>query len=204
MRKWLAMSAAAIVMLAWVGAPDAHHSSSMFDISSPIWVKGRVIAYEAVNPHAMLVLEEDGADGTVRRWTVEGPHPGRTRRMGVQPEPGDALEVCGFALKEGISLWSSPPDPYGLTEQFVHGHAVLMPDGHWELFGPYGSLAECIGSSDKPRETWLHFIDNADPSVRELWCGQRRFARQAGSRRSPPFPTELIDEINGQMANPCQ
>lgn len=198
-----AVSVTAIVSLAWVIALQAHHSSSMFDIARPVWIEGTVVRYDAVNPHATMVLEESGADGEVRRWTVEGPHLRRLGNMGVQPQVGDRISVCGFSLREGYPLRSQSPDPYGMSGQFVHGHALLMPDGHVELFGPYGSLAECIRSSDGQQEAWLDFLNNSHPSVHFLWCGQRRYARLAGPDSPIASSVGLFDEINGLMDDPC-
>lgn len=204
MKTAIAIGAAALAAAYGAGTLRAHHSSSMFDISTPIWVEGTVVDYEAVNPHATMVLEERSADGEVRRWTVEGPHLGRIRRMGAQPAPGDVIEVCGFALRGRLSQRRPSADPYGMSERFVHGHALLMPDGHWELFGAYGLLAECIRSSDEPRDSWVEFLDNSDPSVRDLWCGQRRAAQRRASSDPTAYSTELVDEINALMANPCR
>lgn len=201
MKKKLAIWAAVTFSLAAASMLHAHHSSSMFDISNPIWVKGTVVDYKAVNPHATMLLEEEMADGDVRRWTIEGPRLGRIARMGVEPKVGDIIEVCGFNLREGLVQRESSPDPYGMSGQFAHGHVLLMPDGHWELFGAYGSLAECLRSSDEQRTSWLDFLNDSDPSVRELWCGQRRFARQGDLEG---YPTELVEEINDSMAEPCE
>jgi len=201
MKKTMAIFAAA---LASAGAVQAHHSLSMVDISTSIWVRGKVVHFEAVNPHALMVLEESRANGEVQRWTIEGGHSGRIGRMGVLPREGDVIEVCGFPLREGLLSQDSSPDPYGFSGQFVHGHTLLMPDGHWELFGPYGSLAECMTSSDEKRDSWLDFLNNADSSVRDLWCGQRWSAEQGLSSNSTAYPTELGDEINGLMAEPCE
>jgi len=130
----LVTMAGAVLAFALTCPLQAHHSISMFDVTTPIWVEGRVVAYEAVNPHATMVLEER-ADGVVRRWTVEGPNLRRIAQMGTEPAVGDDMAVCGFDLKEGISTRSTTADPYGRSERFVHGHLLLLPDGHWELFG---------------------------------------------------------------------
>jgi hypothetical protein len=183
---------------------QAHHSISMFDLTTPIWVEGRVVAYEAVNPHATMVLEER-VEGAVRRWTVEGPSLRRISQMGMEPEVGDDIAVCGFDLKEGTTTRSSTADPYGRSDQFIHGHTLSMPDGHWELFGSYGSLAECIRSSGERRESWLAFLDSGDPRAREFWCGQRRgILRRSASSDWAASLVAFVEEINGLMADPCE
>jgi hypothetical protein len=181
-------------VLACTGSLQAHHNGSMFD-PAPIWVKGTVVRYEAVNPHATIVLEDPRADGQVQRWTIEGPHLGRIGQMGVQPKVGDAIEVCGFALRESVSLRSSSPDPYGLSEQFVHGKALVMPDGHMESFGPYGKLDHCIRPGDSI-QIWLDLLDTY-PRARADWCNGLNFSIQSTA------PQAVVDEINRLMANPC-
>ncbi len=197
MRMSFTARAAAIIALTSVGTLHAHHSSSMFDISKAVWITGTVTDYRAAFPHATIVLEEERADGAVRRWTIEGPDPIHLGRMRVQPDVGDSIRVCGFSLRDGISIRSASADPYGVSPQFVHGHALVMPDGHWELFGSYGSLAECMRSSQ--RDSWLKFLGNANAWV--LWCDQRRIARQ---KNLAVYPAEFADEINALMAEPCE
>jgi hypothetical protein len=203
MNKKIAICSAAMITLAWGGMLQAHHSGSMFDITTAEWLEGKVVAYEAVNPHATMVIEAVGDDGAVQRWTVEGPHLGRIGRMGMQPQVGDVIGVCGFFLKAELSIRSSTADPYGLTERFVHGHTLRMPDGHWELFGPYGNMAECIEASGTSIDAWVDFLDQADLSVRGLWCAHRSFAQRPRSSDLPAIDASMFDELNGRMADPC-
>ena len=203
MIRRLAIFAATLAALAGFGAAQAHHSSSMFEISAPIWIKGRVVVFEAVNPHPTMLLELRGDDGELRQWTVEGPNLRRLGRMREQPEVGDVIEVCGFALKAEFRTRSAATDPYGKSPGFVHGHMLLMPDGHWELFGAYGSLSGCMQSADYGIDTWVDFLDHADPSVRELWCGQRRTAVERGLGNAI-YPRELAEQVNARMASPCE
>ena len=71
--KKLGRWAAAMAWLVCACPLRAHHSISMIDVSTPVWVKGTVALYEPVNPHVMIALDERTDDGQVRRWTVEGP-----------------------------------------------------------------------------------------------------------------------------------
>lgn len=191
--------AAVLIALTSVGTLHAHHSSSMFDISKAVWIRGTVTDYRAAFPHAIIVLEEERADGAIRRWTIEGPDPIHLGRMSVEPDVGDSIDVCGFNLRDGIAIRSASADPYGISPQFVHGHALVMPDGHWELFGSYGSLAECMRSSGGQRDSWLRFL--RDPSVRVLWCVQRRIARQ---KNLAVYPSEFADEVNALIGESCE
>lgn len=166
----------------------------MFD-PAPIWVTGTVVSYAPVNPHATIVLEQSRADGQVRQWTVEGPRLVRIGMMGAQPKVGDVIEVCGFALKKGLSIRSPSADPYGLSEQFVHGLVLAMPDGHFELFGPYGKLDHCIRSGDDT-QVWLDFLNSYGQAL-VAWCNGLSFSIESIA------PQAIVDEINAAMGDPC-
>ena len=116
--------------------------------------------------------------------------------MRVQPNVGDTIEVCGFALRAGLSIRSSSPDPYGLSGRFVHGHALLMPDGHLEMFGPYGKLDSCIRSNDG-MQAWLDFL-NTHRLAWVAWCNGLKF------RAPSPAPKAIVDEIISRMTFPCE
>lgn len=149
MRK-VATGAAAIAALACAGSAPAHHSISMIDVSVPVWVKGTVVRYEPINPHAMFELEETTDDGQRRRWTIEGPFPGRLdrilslNRMGAD-EPflnaGDVIEVCGFYPKG-----ESAP-----SRRYIHGHVLVMPDGRMQSWGPTERPATVFARTIRPR-----------------------------------------------------
>src|SRR4249920_1196264 len=78
--KRIATCVAATAALACAGSLRAHHSISVIDITTPVWVKGTVVEYEPISPHAMIELDVRGADGETRRWTVQGPNLGRLER----------------------------------------------------------------------------------------------------------------------------
>jgi Family of unknown function (DUF6152) len=190
---------AALTALACVGALRAHHSISMFETSTPIWVKGTVVRYEIVNPHTMVEIEER-TEGQVKRWIVEGPVLGRIQRMGVDEtllKDGDVIEVCGFALKEELRARRSSSETDRLSPPFVHGNMIVMPDGQMQPWGAYGKLENCVRAGDRT-QSWLDFL-NTDAIARGLWC--------AGHRSSVPTiaaSKALVDEINRLMASPCQ
>jgi hypothetical protein len=152
MKTRMAAWAGALAVLMGAGSLRAHHSSSMFDIETPIWVKGSVVRWERKNPHVMVTIEERGDDGRKHRRLIEGPSLTKLERLGVAPDflkAGDVVEFCGFALKESVAalrLYTEPPD---VTRQFVHGHLLVMPDGRRRLWGSYGRTEKCL----RPGET---------------------------------------------------
>lgn len=197
--------AAALVALAGVSSVEAHHSQSMFDASAPIWVKGTVVSYAPIAPHAMIVLEETTADGRVQQWNIEGPFPGRLNRILVANgmsfdeaffKPGDVIEVCGFDLREDLRARRQDPNPDGSTPKFAHGQMVVMPDGHMQSWGPYGKLTNCIRPGDAPGP-WADFL-NRDPLARGLWCSSRNLVK-AVTLAAPEF----VAAVNGRMTDPC-
>lgn len=191
--------AAAFAALACVGSLRAHHSSSMFDDSVPIWIKGTVVRAEPANPHAWIVVEENTADGSAQQWTVEGPIQARLNRMGVDKDflkPGDVIEVCGFALKAYGSSRGAGPDPYRSSTQFVHGHMLVLPDGRKRLWAPYGKLNNCVRLDDSV-QSWVDFL-NADPLAWEAWCTWR-----PGSTPSVVVSNAFLDEVKRSLDKPC-
>lgn len=194
----LALWAPALAALVCIGSARAHHSNSMFDGSVPIWVKGTVVRSEPANPHAWIVVEERTEDGRVQRWTVEGPIQARLDRMGVPQDflkVGDTVEVCGFALRGYAATRGSGPDPYRASPSFVHGHMLVLPDGHKRLWGPYGKLGNCIRPHD-PAQAWVDFVA-ADPLAWEEWCTWRNGATSAVASSA------FLDEVRRSLGAPC-
>jgi hypothetical protein len=188
--------------LACASPLQAHHSASMFVLTTPVWVHGTVVRFDRINPHSIVTVEETTADGQVRPWAVEGPDLLGLERRGIGPDflkAGDVVRFCAFPLKEE---WRARP-PSAVADarssEFVHGHVVVMPDGQKSLWGSYGKLGECIRSDgDGEREPWLNFLNSA-PRAREVWCQQRASSFQA-TEASKAF----VDEINGLLAEPCE
>lgn len=191
-----------MVMLATLlqaSAVLAHHSIGMIDISTPIWVKGTVVRYQPINPHALVTVEERRADGQVHRLLVEGPIQNRLKRMGVGDDflkAGDVIEICGFAFKADIAKSRVLHDPDGTTLAALHAHLLVMPDGHMRLFGAYGKLDNCIRPAD-PVQRWVDLLD-ADPLAQEAWCRRNIYSRTSIA------PGAFVDEVDRRMANQCK
>jgi hypothetical protein len=171
---------------------------SMFDLQKSIWLKGTVISYEPVNPHARLALEQKTEDGQVQRWLVEGPNLNRLHRMGVDKDflkAGDVIEVCGFPFKQEFNR-PSPPDGGRSPRPAMHAHMLVMPDGHMRLFGPYGKLDNCIRPHDTTR-SWVDFL-NTDPLARQAWCASQTFVTVPSTA-----PKAFVDDVNRLMADHC-
>lgn len=185
------------------GSLQAHHSFGMFDVSTSIWVKGTVVSYEPISPHAMILLEETQEGGQVQRWIVEGPFPGRLNRIlrlnGIEGDgkdflkAGDRIEVCGFDLREDLRARRPPPDPDDPQPTYAHGHVLVMPDGHMQSWGPYGNVQNCIRPNDEA-EVWRDFL-NSDSLAHEFWCNYASGPVAA--------PEAFIDDVDRLLADPC-
>jgi hypothetical protein len=82
----------------------AHHSSSAYDMSHPVDMKGVVTNMEWSNPHVFIYMNMKNEKGEVEEWRVEGNSPNMLFRAGWKKEmikAGDELSVNGAPAKNG-------------------------------------------------------------------------------------------------------
>ena len=82
----------------------AHHSSSAYDVSHPVDMKGVVTNMEWSNPHVFIYMNMKNDKGEVEEWRVEGNSPNMLFRAGWKKEmikAGDELSVNGAPAKNG-------------------------------------------------------------------------------------------------------
>jgi hypothetical protein len=160
MKKLMAVWAAVIAAFAWPGALAAHHSIVRFDTTTPVWVKGTVIRFDRVAPHAFIYIEQKHGAQT-QRWAIDGPSPNQFARMGIGEgflKPGDEVEVCGFPLKaefEAQAAAAVRENP--LLGRAFSGHLLVMPNGKRRFWSDYGVLEKCLN----PGETVQQLRDEA-------------------------------------------
>ena len=149
MKHVMAAWAAAIVGLAWPGALAAHHSLARFDTTTPVWVKGTVIRFDRIAPHARIHVEQkDGAQ--TQRWSIDGPAPNSFGRMGIGEDflkVGDVVEVCGFPLRAEFEAQSADAvgaNPNLSLGRAFSGHLLVMPNGKRRFWSDYGVLEKCL------------------------------------------------------------
>ena len=139
----------------------AHHSLASFDVSAPLWIKGTVVRFERVNPHSLIFMDEKLSEGQVRRWAVDGPSVVQLERKGLDQaflQAGEAIEVCGFALKDS----AAPPRTFpkaddasaasagpSITGQVLQGTVVITSDGKKRVWSDYGQLQKCVSPEDQ-------------------------------------------------------
>ena len=150
MKKVMAAGAVAIAALAWPGALDAHHSLARFDTTTPMWVKGTVIRFDRIAPHARIHIEQK-VGGQTHRWSVDGPAPNSFGRMGIGEDflkVGDVVEVCGFPVKAEFEAQPAAApvgaNPNGSLGRAFSGHLLVMPNGKRRFWSDYGVLEKCL------------------------------------------------------------
>lgn len=155
MTKLTAASIVAGAVLTWSAPLTAHHSLVQFDTTTPLWVKGTVVRFDLVNPHVRFVLEQRREDGQTQRWVVDGPPSNNLTRMGIGPDflkTGEAIEVCGFVLKEEFASQRKLPlatsNPSVLSGRALSGHLLVMPGGKRRYWSDYGVLHKCLNPGE--------------------------------------------------------
>ena len=151
MKKVMTAWTLAIAALAWSVTLAAHHSLVQFDTTTPGWVKGTVVRFDRVTPHARIYLDQTREGGQTQRWAVDGPPANNLARMGIDQDflkAGDVIEVCGFPLKEEVASQRATPQsssaPNVLSGRPLSGHLLVMPDGKRRFWSDYGVLEKCL------------------------------------------------------------
>jgi Family of unknown function (DUF6152) len=103
-RQILALAAAGALLAA---SPSFAHHSWPVDFSKEITVKGTVTDYQWGNPHVMMGLEVQAANGSVEKWRVGGPSTNRMAANGWDKttlKPGDMITASGYRFTDGQSI----------------------------------------------------------------------------------------------------
>lgn len=83
----------------------AHHSAAMFDSSRLVVLKGSVLTWTLMNPHAWIsVTARVNGAGSSARWDVEATSPTQLAKMGITAttlKPGDKVTVAIRPLRDG-------------------------------------------------------------------------------------------------------
>jgi hypothetical protein len=105
----------AIVAALLAGAPEpsaAHHTlSGVYERSQETTMRGVVLEFRFVNPHPILVIAVQAADGESESWQLEMDNRFELSRIGVTAEtfsPGDRVFVkgsVGVVRARSFYLW---------------------------------------------------------------------------------------------------
>jgi hypothetical protein len=92
------------VMMATGSVALAHHSFAVFDTQHPLELQGTVQEFKFTSPHAFIVLEVKGDDGTTTIWNLEGASPSFLVRDGWSSQSlksGDEIKLSIDPLRSG-------------------------------------------------------------------------------------------------------
>jgi len=154
---WIVVTA----LLLCTGSLSAHHSIGVFEISTPIWIKGTVVRFNWSNPHSAIIVEQKLEDGQSVRWAIESSAPIRlllAREFTPDSfKPGDVIEACGFAPRKlyvpHLPIAESDPTSNNIhwlkgADRIITGRFLLTKDGPRVNWSTYGPLASCINEEE--------------------------------------------------------
>ena len=115
-----ALRVPAILVLALVSAavPLVAHHSWPVSYDKLVTVKGTVLDFTWANPHPMMTLEVQAADGRTEKWQIGGPALNRMEANGwtkTTVKPGDMITGIGYQFADG--------------QKIVRLERVVLPDG---------------------------------------------------------------------------
>ena len=97
--------AAVCLLAAGISSVAAHHSTTMFDHSKTLTIKGTVVELRWVNPHVTVTINGSLNEGDApAEWLMEMTSPGNLVRAGGwrrdAVKPGDKVEVAFSPLRD--------------------------------------------------------------------------------------------------------
>jgi Family of unknown function (DUF6152) len=103
---------AAAGVLFFVSLPvSAHHGTAAYDMTKTVTVKGKVLRFNFINPHAQVYFDVTDEKGNVEHWQAELTSPNHLIHTGWSREtlrPEDEVTVTGYRAKDGgPSIWIS-------------------------------------------------------------------------------------------------
>ena len=88
-------------------APLLAHHSWPVDTGREVTVKGTVTGYNWTNPHVMIGLNVETANGKMEKWDVGGPSTARMSGNGwnnTTLKPGDVITAMGYQFSDGQKI----------------------------------------------------------------------------------------------------
>lgn len=88
-----------------MGPAHAHHSFAMFDGGKLVVLRGSILSFSNMNPHAWISVDAKvNGEGESGRWDIESTAPRMLAAMGISPETlkaGDKVTVAIRPLRDG-------------------------------------------------------------------------------------------------------
>lgn len=127
-----ALLAAAVILLAWAGAPmrvTAHHSGTMFDDSKVVTIEGVVKEFQYTNPHSWLLVDVTNPDGSITTWGFEAEGPSTLMQRKVRRSdfaPGTKVRITGHPMRDGrpAAAWTKGVRVADGTEFYPRGQSA--------------------------------------------------------------------------------
>ncbi len=119
--------AAAILLFTPIPTSGHHAFAAEYDANKLVTVSGAVSKFEWINPHALLYVDGNDAEGKRESWMFEMGSPGGLERRGwkrTDLKNGDQITVDGYAAKDGRNV--------------ANVRMVTLADGR-KLFGGFQS-----------------------------------------------------------------
>jgi hypothetical protein len=96
----------AVALVLAIAPAMAHHSTAMYDMASPVTVKGTVKRFEWTNPHAFIFIDVKDDKGNVVEWEIELMSLNHLRSYGWMRntvKSGDEISCTGGRAKSGAA-----------------------------------------------------------------------------------------------------
>ena len=94
-----------LLSLVTVGTATAHHGLETHNTTQLVEFKGRVVDFQLMDPHSVLVVETENSDGSVSTWEIEGGSASGIIKSGLSKEflrSGPIVSIKGFQTKDGM------------------------------------------------------------------------------------------------------
>jgi hypothetical protein len=141
--KWMALA-----LLFYVGTLSAHHSfSAAFEGSKAIQFKGVVRSVQISNPHSFVFVDVKGGNGKTEMLALEGPSLYGFNRKGLKQDflkKGDAIDVCGYAVRPGVTTMVEDKVNGGTGKMFS-AEQLTLPNGQKLAWADYGTR-KCLSA----------------------------------------------------------
>src|SRR5215471_8295956 len=105
--KALRIPAFVILALVTAALPVLAHHLWPVSYDKLVTVKGTVLEFTWANPHPMMTLEVQAADGRTEKWQIGGPAINRMEANGwtkTTVKPGDMLTGIGYQFADGQKI----------------------------------------------------------------------------------------------------
>src|ERR1700674_1709516 len=93
-----------LVLFFLEGTIHAHHGTAAYDTAKSLTLKGVVMSFEFINPHAEIRVAVTDENGRTVNWLAETNNPNRLARRGWNRnvlKAGDTITIVGNPVKSG-------------------------------------------------------------------------------------------------------